>query len=497
MDYQSFFSMLYFIDGITIIDTSGTILFNINFRPDKNAEVFDSREITGRRLSEVFPNIVRENSTLFEAMEKGIPVFKNRQTITTLKGGRFETMNVSVPIRIHGRIVGAIELSRYLGENGHDTDREVSLPEDIFRRMGLNHSRLENDRAFYELSDIITSDPAMDALKDRVERFSDSSSPVFIYGETGTGKELFAHAIHTVGKRRKKPFIVQNCAAIPDTLLESILFGTAKGSFTGAVESPGLFEAAEGGTIFLDEIDSMPIHLQAKLLRVLQDGSVRRLGGGAEKRVDVRIITAASDSPEECLKKKSLRRDIFYRLCVLAMHIPPLRERRNDIEILLHYFITRYNPILHKSIRAVSKSVLDQFMEYPWPGNVRELEHIVEYALHMAGPRETTLQYEHVADRFRNLEAVMKSGCGKSGGRREFEVAGKPGDRGEFRENGESRGVGVNGFTDMKEEVKKLEIRMMRETLDGVDWNYTRAAQLLGISRQSLQYKLKQYELSR
>lgn len=479
MDYQSFFSMLYFIDGITIIDTSGTILFSINFRPDKNDEVFDSGEVAGRRLSEVFPNIARENSTLFQAMEKGIPVFKNRQAITTLKGDSFETMNVSVPIRIHGRIVGAIELSRYLGEKGHDTDREVSLPEDIFKKMGLAHSRLENDRAFYELSDIITNDPVMDGLKDRVERFSDSSSPVFIYGETGTGKELFAHAIHTAGRRREKPFIVQNCAAIPDSLLESILFGTAKGSFTGAVESPGLFEAAEGGTIFLDEINSMPLHLQAKLLRVLQDGSVRRVGGGAEKQVDVRIITAASDSPEECLEKKSIRRDIFYRLCVLTMHIPPLRERKNDIEILLHYFITRYNPILRRSIRAVSKSVLDQFMEYSWPGNVRELEHIVEYALHMAGPQESILQYEHIAERFKDLDSFMKQ------------------EHGEFRKSDESSGVGFNGFMDMKEEVKNLEIRMMREALGETDWNYTRAAQLLGISRQALQYKLKRYEISR
>jgi len=468
MDYQSFFSMLYFIDGITIIDTSGTILFSINFRPEKSSVIFDSPEVVGRRLSEIFPNIERENSTLFEAMEKGIPVFKNRQAITTLRGDSFETMNVSVPIRIHGRIVGAIELSRYLGENDHETDREVVLPEDVFSKINLRNSLLENDRAVYDLSDIITSDPEMNTLKGMVEKFADSSSPVFIYGETGTGKELFAHAIHSTGNRRRMPFITQNCAAIPDTLLESILFGTAKGSFTGAVESPGLFEAAEGGTIFLDEINSMPLHLQVKLLRVLQDGSVRRVGGSTEKRVNVRIIAAASDSPEECLRKNSLRRDIFYRLCVLTLHVPPLRERKNDIEMLLHFFITRYNKVLQKSIRAVSRSVIDHFMNYSWPGNVRELEHLVEYALHMVEHHESTLQYEHIAERFRSPEG--------------FEAP---------RDSGEA----FSGLTDLRGQVRNLEKGMIKQALDSMEWNYTRAAMLLGISRQSLQHKVKQLDL--
>src|SRR6056297_900456 len=149
--------MLYFIDGITIIDTSGTVLFSINFNPEKKSVTFDTDEVVGKRLSEGFPNIARENSTLFKAMERGIPVFKNRQTISTNRGDHFETMNVSVPIRISGRIVGAVELSRYLGEDGKSTDREIALPGEIFHRASLNRNMLDNDRAFYDLSDIITN----------------------------------------------------------------------------------------------------------------------------------------------------------------------------------------------------------------------------------------------------------------------------------------------------------------------------------------------------
>ncbi|MBN2051376.1 MAG: sigma 54-interacting transcriptional regulator [Spirochaetales bacterium] len=463
MDYQSFFSILYFIDGVTIIDTSGTIIFSMNFSPQRYSGICDTEEVLGKRLSEVFPNIARENSTLFRAMEQGVPVFKERQSITTSRGDHFETMNVSIPIRINNRIVGAVELSRYLGPEKDTGTTDITLSEELIGKLPAEQPQLGCDRARYELTDIISINPAMQALKENAARFSGSASPVFICGETGTGKELFAQALHNAGPRRDKPFIAQNCAAIPDTLLESILFGTARGGFTGAVDSPGLFETADGGTLFLDEIDSMPLHLQTKLLRVLQDHRVRRLGGYREKAVDVRIISAAGDKPEECVRKKRIRRDLFYRLCVLTLHIPPLRERKEDLEPLLRYFIAGYNRTLGTSIKAISRNILDAFSRYPWPGNVRELEHLVEYALHMVEPGEKTLRMEHLSGRFGVLEEPTD-------GR---DVSAPP--------------------VDLKEYLGRVERDLLFRALETSSWNYTRAAALLGISRQTLQNRARRY----
>ena len=191
-------------------------------------------------------------------------------------------------------------------------------------------------------------------------------------------KELFVHAIHNASKRKDKPFITQNCAALPANLLEGILFGTAKGGFTGAEDRQGLFELAHGGTLFLDEINSMPLELQSKLLRVLQDGSFRPVGQTKTINVDVRIITATNIPPEEAVKYKLLRKDLYYRLNVISLSIPPLRERKDDIPILTNYFIDKLNQKLGKSVKGVSKEVMDIFISNPWEGNVRELENLIE-----------------------------------------------------------------------------------------------------------------------
>lgn len=255
-----FFSQLGYIDGITIIDTSGTILFTVKFNPRFNPEINDMDEIIGKKLFEIFPNINKTNSTLVKAMEHGMPVYKKCQRIIDIKGNKIDTMNVSLPIKSNGKIIGAIEISRDITRQKGVDNSTIELNPKMFNGKVLK-KHIKPDRAKYTLEDIVSDNNKIKELKHFVKKIADSTAPVFIYGVTGTGKELFAHAIHNCSDRANFPFIAQNCAAIPENLLESILFGTTKGSFTGAYDNPGLFELAEGGTIFLDEINCMPLHL--------------------------------------------------------------------------------------------------------------------------------------------------------------------------------------------------------------------------------------------
>lgn len=237
----------------------------------------------------------------------------------------------------------------------------------------------------YTFSCIIGSSPALTAVKERAEQFAKSKSPVLIYGESGTGKELFARSIHASSNRAERPFIAVNCAAIPDALLESELFGYEEGAFTGAKRGgkPGKFELANGGTLFLDEVGDLSFHLQAKLLRALQDQQIERVGGVRPFTVDVRIIAATNRNLEELIERKEFREDLYYRLAVLPLFIPPLRQRKTDILELADYFLHKYSREAGKAITGFSAAAEELLLSYSWPGNVRELENAVEYAVNL------------------------------------------------------------------------------------------------------------------
>lgn len=232
---------------------------------------------------------------------------------------------------------------------------------------------------------IIGSSEAMRRQIKLAEKASDVDLPVLITGETGTGKELFAKAIHSQSCRREKPYIAENCGAVPRNLAESIFFGTAKGAFTQAETKPGLFELADGGTLLLDELNSMPFELQSKLLRTLQEGSVRRLGGASEIAVDVRIMAALNEDAEMLLNSGKLRRDLYYRLNVIHLEIPPLREHREDIPEYITYFLKKYNEKYDKAFEGLANDAIKELKKRDYPGNVRELENIIEGAVAMGG----------------------------------------------------------------------------------------------------------------
>jgi DNA-binding NtrC family response regulator len=265
----------------------------------------------------------------------------------------------------------------------------------------------------YDFENIVGKSAAILSLIEQVKKISNSRSNVLVLGETGTGKELFTRAIHHNSPRRNKPFVPINCSAIPDHLLESELFGFVKGAFTGAVQAKrGLFEEADEGTVFLDEIADLSPHLQAKLLRVIDDHEIRPIGSTQSRKVDLRFVAATNKDAAQAVREGSLREDLYYRLNVVTIHLPPLRERREDIPNLSERFIKKYSQELGKAVRGLDAGALRILMEYAWPGNVRELRNIMERAVLIAGGPE--IRPEHLPEGIRKGESFLGQSLDKA-----------------------------------------------------------------------------------
>ena len=386
-----------YIDGITIINLDGEILFsaklNSKFSNRKEREAYQA--LVGQNFFDVFENLNAKNSSMIRAMEVGLPVYVENQLLQTKGQEGIHISSLSIPIKSGRAVVGAIDLSMEEMTDGEEEPESVELTSEQIPVGGAGKLK-KHSGASFTMEDIIAVDEKMKNARDYIPVVAACDLPVMIYGETGTGKEVFAQSIHNASERRDKPFIAQNCAALPDTLLESILFGTSKGAFTGAMENKGLFELADGGTLFLDEINSMPLFLQSKLLRVLQDGSFRSLGGSETKRTNVKIIAATNVEPLEAIEKGQLRRDIYYRLSMMSIRIPPLRERKADIGHFVKFYVNKHNGTFHKQVQYVSKDLLKKLEEYDWPGNVRELEHVIVYGMSMVDETSSLLQYKDI-----------------------------------------------------------------------------------------------------
>lgn len=446
----------YLEEGLHIIDSSGKIVYYNSFA--QKIDGVDVERAVGRHLIEIYPSLNEETSTLLTVIRTGEPILRKEQTFVNYKGEKITTINSSIPIKSRGRILGAIEISKDITQVRELSEKIVDLQDQLYSTKTTKN--LSKESAHFTFFDIVGQNREILKLKALSKKAAEADVPVLISGDTGTGKELFVHAIHNGSKRRHNPFITQNCAALPSNLLEGILFGTTKGGFTGAEDRPGLFQLADGGTLFLDEINSMPLDLQSKLLRVLQDGNIRRVGGTKIKNVDVRIIAATNVDPEVAVQNKQLRRDLFYRLNVISFSIPPLRERLDDIEVLTHFFIEKFNQRMGKSVKGVDREVLKIFKEYPWEGNVRELEHLIEGIMSLYDTE--MIQEDHIPPKIkRNL--VQKP----------MEI----------------REMALNKV--MQETEKSLIQDALRQTGD----NITHASELLQIPRQTLQYKISKYNL--
>src|SRR6266404_1620150 len=325
------------------------------------------------------------------------------------------------------------------------------------------------------LDNIIGGSPAMEKLKQTIRTVASTASTVLIHGESGTGKELVARAVHVCSPRATDSFVSVNCGAFPETLLESELFGYLKGAFTGANQNKrGLFEVADGGTIFLDEISEMTLAMQVKLLRVLQERTVRPVGSTSEISIDVRVIAATNRDLDKAVAENVFREDLYYRLNVIPIRVPPLRERREDIPLLANHFLKKYAAAASRSILRLNKNSLDALCDYEWPGNVRQLENTVERAVALEMTDE--LHVELPAERPKARAAA--AGAGVSGNMSAIAPGAVL-----------PQGVGMEGY------VADIERALLQNALDRSNGVQTKAADLLGISYRSFRHLMKKYEL--
>ena len=317
----------------------------------------------------------------------------------------------------------------------------------------------------------------MQDLYKMIGRVAPTDMTVLISGESGTGKELVARAIHRHSLRAEGPWVALNCAAIPELLLESELFGHEKGAFTGAADrKPGCFEEASGGTLFLDEIGELPLTVQAKLLRSLQEKEIRRLGGRKAIAVDVRIIAATNKMLEAAVGRQEFREDLYYRLNVLHLHLPPLRTRQEDIPVLVHVFLRRYSQEMGRSVRGLSPEALEQLLAYPWPGNVRELENTVQHALLTCGGALLTPEDLRLEEQSRLCDASTAP----------------PGPSPLARDNPLEAGLEHALAVHAGDAYSRVEEHLIRQALACTRHNQVQAAQLLGITRHVLRHRMKQ-----
>lgn len=346
-------------DGIIAVDHQGIIT---QYNPASEYIVHVSaKDAIGKHLSAIFPPDI----PLFEAIHHG-KSYNNCEIVLERTGSHYITSGRPI-IAEDGRIIGAVA-----------TMKDISDVRKMFYTI--------TGQSSLAFGEIIYASKAMQKVVEMAKSIARGDSNVLIRGETGTGKELFARAIHASSSRSNKIFVPLNCAAIPDALLESELFGYKDGAFTGAAKGgkQGLFEYANNGTIFLDEIGDLPQHLQAKLLRVLQEGKIRRIGDTREISVNVRVIAATNASLEDMITKGTFREDLYYRLNVIPLFIPPLRERVEDIPLLAQFFVRRFSARLQKKINALSNTAINKLTQHHWPGNIRELENVIERAMNIA-----------------------------------------------------------------------------------------------------------------
>lgn len=370
-------------EAIEVADMNGLIKY-VNPAFSRVTGIPEETRI-GQNIFEVSPD-----GALAQAILTQKPVTGQRK----VGGSDSEVVSNACPIAIDGSIYGAVVSFQPITDIMKLMD-ELKDSCNMIRNLQNRLGQVSGSK--YSFDDLAGRSQGMIEAKLMGRKAALTDSTVIIYGESGTGKELFAHALHKASNRSGAPFIKVNCAAIPETLLESEFFGHEKGAFTGATKTKlGKFELAQGGSIFLDEIGDMNLSLQSKLLRVLQEKEIERIGGSVTIKTDVRVISATNRNLKEMVKKGDFRQDLFYRLNVVELHIPPLRERKEDLKLLIDYFISRFSRKLGKKVKGVSQKAYERLYAYHWPGNIRELENVLESAIIKMDNGEEVITHLHI-----------------------------------------------------------------------------------------------------
>lgn len=465
--------------GVAVVDAEGYCQYMNPIQ--RRADGFNRIHVEGQHITKLYVPHELDCIPTVECLRKSEPILRKSYLYKTTNNYLAGTVSDFFPLYDQGRKDGVITFTLWTG----------SVPLGDPKRRSRKSATRNKDVSYYTFDSLVGQDDSLREVLGEARTAAKSSSHVMIWGESGTGKEVFAQAIHMESERRDKPFIAENCAAIPENLLEAILFGTSKGAYTDAPDKPGLFEEANGGTLLLDELNSMPLGLQAKLLRVLQEKRVRRLGSQKEIPVDVRVISILNEAPLNAVSEGILRSDLFYRLAVVGLAIPPLRERKKDITVLVRSFISRSEQVKTPGLIGVEPEVVQMFFDYDWPGNVRELLHVIEGSLALLG-EGTSIGVDNLPRHFReacerpvlltqNLPSETTSQQANDSllGKNFFDY----------------NSVKRNSVVPLKSCVQKYETECIKNVLKVTGGNVAKAARIMQITGAGLRYKIQQLEI--
>ena len=449
-------------DGVQIYDENGYALF-FNQASRKLSQIPPTLDIRGRHLLDLFA-LDEQISTTMTALRTKSPVINRVDNFSTSAGVSIASVNTSYPVSKDNELIGAIVFEQT--QNIIDCSKEkMAQAEKALRDFQPNTPPTRFSG--YTFEHIIGNGENLQKAVRIARKIAPQNNSVLLVGETGTGKEIFAQSIHRCSPRKDKKFVALNCAAIPETPIESLLFGTQKGSFTGSENKVGYFEEAEGGTLFLDEMNSMSLAMQSKILRALQENSFRRVGGQKDISMDVRIISSCNKDPFLCIKENELRKDLFYRLSTVMIELPPLRNHKEDLEELIQYHLrSTVFQYVHSSTE-ISPEVMELFYHYDWPGNVRELFHVLDYVRNISDGN--TILLEHLPS------YLLKT-------KKASETLKKVPDTFCSFQN-----------TSLQNMMDEYEHEILCSALEHFGYNITKTADALGIRRQSLQYRIHKY----
>lgn len=453
-------------DSLSIINKEGIVEYTKRIKNDLDMISYD-KDRMGKTIFEAFQNLNVNNSSVLKTIYSG-KVTKNERQVLISGNTKVVVEGDTYPIfDDHGNLQGVVDALRYLEY--------------------YNYNKANDSEDDGVLSAIVTKSQKLKRIKDRLPEIARNDSNVFLYGETGTGKEIFARAIHLLSNRKNHPMITQNCAAIPQNLMESTFFGTETGGFTGAENKLGLFELANHGTLFLDEINSMDVQMQAKLLTAMEKGVIRRVGGQRDIPFDTRIICASNEQPQVLMQSGRFREDFYYRISSVKISIPPLRERREDIIPLTEHYIKLYDRKMGKSITGLTEMTLEMFMNWYWPGNVRELRNTIESAFNFETTDKITLgSISELLEEINNKGAEYHAGLIESGNKALSD--------GQSSDIERVKQMLAAGCVNIEELLEDYERKIILEALKQ-NRKLKVAAEKLGISPQRLDYRLRKLNL--
>lgn len=458
--YSKYINELYDrADSVLIINARGYVEYSATY--NQKQACLSKDNYIGKHILDVYPSLTRETSTHFRIMRTKRPIINEKQQLVDMYGNDYSFVNSSFPINgENGTIIGTIEFSILISKNQNPNKKD---------KKSAGDTAFNGRKKLYTVDDIITQNPVMESIKNDIIKLASSASCALIWGETGTGKELIAESLHT-SSRNTGAFVSVNCSALPGSIFESLLFGSKKGSFTGAEDKKGLLEMADGGTLFLDELNSMDISIQPKLLKAVEQQKFRQIGGEKEIEVDVRFIAAMNMNPEEAVESGLLRRDLYYRLDVIDLYIPPLRERPEDILPIIDYYVNYYSNMLGKNVVGLTNLAKNVLVHNDWPGNIRELRNAIEYAVNMTSNKYISLQ---------ELPSRMISGKNE-----------------QICANG---AISIPEFEktpfSLQNHMNEYEKSIILKTIHDSK-SISSAAKKLGLTRQALQYKMKKHGIA-